>query len=112
MPMLFLCGDVMTGRGIDQILADPCSPGIQEPYVRDARDYVALAEEANGPIARPVAPGYFWEMRWQNSHSRVRHLLWKFLDLSDSAIGRSALAIGRSALWDPYVPRIEPPVCQ
>jgi poly-gamma-glutamate synthesis protein (capsule biosynthesis protein) len=60
MPTLFLCGDVMTGRGIDQILAYPCPPGIQEPYVRDARDYVALADEANGPIDRPVAPGYIW----------------------------------------------------
>ena len=57
---LFLCGDVMTGRGIDQVLAHPCPPGIQEPYVRDARDYVALAEEANGPIPRPVTPAYIW----------------------------------------------------
>ncbi|HYU78114.1 MAG TPA: CapA family protein [Vicinamibacterales bacterium] len=60
MVTLFLCGDVMTGRGIDQILAHPCPPGIQEPYVRDARDYVALAEQANGPITRPVAPAYIW----------------------------------------------------
>jgi poly-gamma-glutamate capsule biosynthesis protein CapA/YwtB (metallophosphatase superfamily) len=60
MPTLFLCGDVMTGRGIDQILASPCPPGIQEPYVCDARDYVVLAEEANGPIAHPVAPAYIW----------------------------------------------------
>jgi poly-gamma-glutamate capsule biosynthesis protein CapA/YwtB (metallophosphatase superfamily) len=56
MPTLFLCGDVMTGRRIDQILANPCPPGIQEPYVRDARDYVALAEEANGPI--PYDPSH------------------------------------------------------
>ena len=60
MVTLFLCGDVMTGRGVDQILARPCPPGIQEPYVRDARDYVALAEEADGPIARPVSPAYIW----------------------------------------------------
>lgn len=60
MVTLFLCGDVMTGRGVDQILAHPCPPGIQEPYVRDARDYVALAEEANGPIPRPVSPAYIW----------------------------------------------------
>jgi poly-gamma-glutamate synthesis protein (capsule biosynthesis protein) len=60
MVTLFLCGDVMTGRGVDQILAHPCPPGIQEPYVRDARDYVALAEEANGPIPRPVSPTYIW----------------------------------------------------
>jgi poly-gamma-glutamate capsule biosynthesis protein CapA/YwtB (metallophosphatase superfamily) len=57
---LFVCGDVMTGRGIDQILAHPNPPGIQEPYVRDARDYVDLAEQANGPIARPVASAYVW----------------------------------------------------
>jgi poly-gamma-glutamate capsule biosynthesis protein CapA/YwtB (metallophosphatase superfamily) len=57
---LFLCGDVMTGRGIDQILAHPSAPGIQEPYVWDARDYVALAEETNGPIPRPVPPEYIW----------------------------------------------------
>jgi poly-gamma-glutamate capsule biosynthesis protein CapA/YwtB (metallophosphatase superfamily) len=57
---LFVCGDVMTGRGIDQILAYSNPPGIQEPYVRDARDYVDLAEQANGPILRSVAPAYIW----------------------------------------------------
>jgi len=60
MATLFLCGDVMTGRGIDQMLPHPCPPGIQEAYVRDAREYVALAERVNGPIERPVAPGYIW----------------------------------------------------
>jgi poly-gamma-glutamate capsule biosynthesis protein CapA/YwtB (metallophosphatase superfamily) len=60
MTTLFVCGDVMTGRGVDQILAHPSAPQIQEPYARDARDYVALAEEANGPIARPVSPAYVW----------------------------------------------------
>ena len=60
MVTLFLCGDVITGRGVDQILAHPCPPGIQELYVRDARDYVALAEHANGPISRPVDPAYIW----------------------------------------------------
>jgi poly-gamma-glutamate capsule biosynthesis protein CapA/YwtB (metallophosphatase superfamily) len=57
---LFVCGDVMTGRGIDQILAHPNPPSIQEPYVRDARDYVKLAEQANGPIPRSVDPRYIW----------------------------------------------------
>jgi poly-gamma-glutamate capsule biosynthesis protein CapA/YwtB (metallophosphatase superfamily) len=57
---LFLCGDVMTGRGIDQILAAPCDPALQEPWVKDARDYVALAERANGPIPRRAAPEYVW----------------------------------------------------
>jgi len=57
---LFLCGDVMTGRGIDQILWHPGKPEIHEPYVRDARDYVELAEKANGRIARPVDSLYVW----------------------------------------------------
>jgi poly-gamma-glutamate capsule biosynthesis protein CapA/YwtB (metallophosphatase superfamily) len=60
MATLFLCGDVMTGRGVDQIQASSCPPQIREPYVRDARDYVALAEETNGRIARPVSPSYIW----------------------------------------------------
>src|SRR6516165_2885986 len=29
---IFLCGDVMTGRGIDQILAQPCDPILHETY--------------------------------------------------------------------------------
>lgn len=57
---LFLCGDVMLGRGIDQILPSPGDPRLYEPYVRDALDYVALAERASGPIARPVDFGYVW----------------------------------------------------
>jgi poly-gamma-glutamate capsule biosynthesis protein CapA/YwtB (metallophosphatase superfamily) len=60
MATLFVCGDVMTGRGIDQIQRYSCPPEIHEPYVRDARDYVALAEEASGPIQRPVPPAYIW----------------------------------------------------
>jgi len=57
---LFLCGDVMTGRGIDQILARPCDAEIHERYVESATGYVRLAEDANGPIPRGVAPSYIW----------------------------------------------------
>ena len=57
---LFLCGDVMTGRGIDQALPNPENPNLFEPYVRDAREYVALAEKANGPISRPLSFDYIW----------------------------------------------------
>jgi poly-gamma-glutamate capsule biosynthesis protein CapA/YwtB (metallophosphatase superfamily) len=57
---LFLCGDVMTGRGIDQALPHPVDPVLYEPYVRDAREYVDLAEKANGPIPRPVTFDYIW----------------------------------------------------
>lgn len=57
---LFLCGDVMLGRGIDQILPSPGDPTLQEGYVTDARRYVELAEEVNGPIPRPVDPAWPW----------------------------------------------------
>jgi poly-gamma-glutamate synthesis protein (capsule biosynthesis protein) len=57
---LFLCGDVMTGRGIDQALSHPVNPILYEPYVRDAREYIALAEKANGPIPRPLSVDYIW----------------------------------------------------
>ncbi|MCG2624045.1 CapA family protein [Arthrobacter sp. I2-34] len=57
---LFLAGDVMTGRGVDQILPVPSGPRLHEPHVKDARDYVALAEAANGPIPAPVEPAWPW----------------------------------------------------
>lgn len=57
---LFLSGDVMTGRGIDQALPHPGDPTIHEPVVQDAREYVALAEQANGPIQQPVPFAYIW----------------------------------------------------
>jgi poly-gamma-glutamate capsule biosynthesis protein CapA/YwtB (metallophosphatase superfamily) len=57
---LFFCGDVMTGRGIDQALPCPSSPELYEGYVHDARDYVALAEAAHGEIPTPVAFDYIW----------------------------------------------------
>jgi poly-gamma-glutamate synthesis protein (capsule biosynthesis protein) len=57
---LFLCGDVMTGRGIDQILPYPCEPRLHEVYLRSALDYVELAEKASGPIPRRASPSYIW----------------------------------------------------
>jgi len=57
---LALMGDVMTGRGVDQVLPHPVAPDLYEAWVRDARDYVALAEARNGPILYPVAPDYIW----------------------------------------------------
>ena len=57
---LFLCGDVMIGRGIDQVLAHPCDPPLHEGFVRSAVEYVRLAEEANGPIPRRVGTSYVW----------------------------------------------------
>lgn len=57
---IFMCGDVMTGRGIDQILPHPVHPALHEYFVTDARRYVEIAERVNGPIARRVGSGYIW----------------------------------------------------
>jgi poly-gamma-glutamate capsule biosynthesis protein CapA/YwtB (metallophosphatase superfamily) len=55
---LFLCGDVMTGRAVDQVLPHPGDPELRERYAGDARAYVRLAERAHGPIPRPA--GFAW----------------------------------------------------
>jgi poly-gamma-glutamate capsule biosynthesis protein CapA/YwtB (metallophosphatase superfamily) len=57
---LFFAGDVMTGRGIDQILPHPGKAHLFEPHMRSALGYVELAERASGPIKRPVDPAYVW----------------------------------------------------
>jgi poly-gamma-glutamate synthesis protein (capsule biosynthesis protein) len=57
---LFLCGDVMTGRGIDQVLSFPSDPIIYEPYITDARDYIYLAQKKNGLFKIPVPFHYIW----------------------------------------------------
>ena len=57
---VLLGGDVMLGRGVDQILPHPGAPVLHEPYMRDARGYVRLAEHANGPIPRPAD----WPWPW------------------------------------------------
>ena len=57
---VFLCGDVMTGRGIDQVLPFPGHPRLYEPSMDSAMGYVELAEQASGPIRRPVEFSYIW----------------------------------------------------
>lgn len=55
-----LCGDVMTGRGIDQALRHPGDPTLFEPYVTDARRYLEMAQEAHGPVPIPLDDAYVW----------------------------------------------------
>lgn len=57
---LFMTGDIMTGRGIDQALPFAGDPVIYEPYMKSAAGYLRIAEEANGPIPRPAAFSYVW----------------------------------------------------
>jgi poly-gamma-glutamate synthesis protein (capsule biosynthesis protein) len=57
---LFLCGDVMTGRGVDQVLPHPGDPRLHESYTTSAKAYVELAERAHGRIPAPVDFSYVW----------------------------------------------------
>jgi poly-gamma-glutamate capsule biosynthesis protein CapA/YwtB (metallophosphatase superfamily) len=57
---LFLCGDVMTGRGVDQVLLHPGDPELRERHAGDARAYVQLAERVSGPIPRPAGFSWLW----------------------------------------------------
>src|SRR3990170_3412063 len=60
MATILLTGDVMIGRGIDQILARPSEPVLYESFVRSAQGYVDLAEARSGPIPRQVPCDYVW----------------------------------------------------
>lgn len=76
---LFLCGDVMTGRGVDQIMAHPSDPRLCEPFVASALDYVRFAEAVNGAIARHAPPSYIWgaaldELKRRRPDARVINL--------------------------------------
>jgi poly-gamma-glutamate capsule biosynthesis protein CapA/YwtB (metallophosphatase superfamily) len=62
---LFLCGDVMTGRGIDQILPHPGKPNLHEAHAKSALEYVALAERVNGPLPRAAVFRYVWGDAWR-----------------------------------------------
>jgi poly-gamma-glutamate capsule biosynthesis protein CapA/YwtB (metallophosphatase superfamily) len=57
---IFMCGDVMPGRGIDQILPHPGDPTIHESYLKDARGYVDIAERAHGHIPGDAGYAYIW----------------------------------------------------
>jgi poly-gamma-glutamate synthesis protein (capsule biosynthesis protein) len=76
---LFLCGDVMTGRGIDQILSHPSAPKLYESGTSSARSYVEFAEAGTGRIPRAVHPAYIWgdtlsELDRRNPQARIINL--------------------------------------
>jgi len=81
---LLLGGDVMTGRGIDQVLAHPGDPALHEEFVKDARDYVRLAEQVHGAIPRGVAADYVWG----DALDELRHADLRIVNL-ETAVTRS-----------------------
>ncbi len=59
---LLLCGDVMLGRGIDQLLPHPGDPTLYEHWrkVRHAGIFVDLAQLRNGAIPAERGSDYVW----------------------------------------------------
>jgi poly-gamma-glutamate synthesis protein (capsule biosynthesis protein) len=90
---LFLSGDVMTGRGIDQILPHPSAPQLFEPTVRSALAYVDLAEAVAGPIPRRAAFDYVWgdalvELERRQVSARIINLETAITTSDDAAPGK------------------------
>jgi len=83
---LFLCGDVMTGRGIDQTLPCPGDPTLHEPCIGNATDYVKLAERVSGPIGRGVKFSCIWGDGLDEFHREMPRI--KIINL-ETAITRS-----------------------
>ena len=112
---LFLCGDVMTGRGVDQVLPHPGDPGLREPYVGDARAYVRLAERASGHIPRQA--GFCWP--WGDALRILDDLApdVRVINLETSITRSSAFAPGKAVHYRmspgnlPCVAAVRPDAC-
>ncbi len=88
---LFLCGDVMTGRGVDQILPHPVPSDIHEPVMTSAYGYVELAERESGEIPDPVD----WEYPWGDARGVLDELS------PDARIINLETAVTLSESWVP-----------
>src|SRR3982074_2622121 len=56
---LFLCGDLMPGWGVDQIVPHPGNPRLREVSAGDTRRYAELAEAVHGRIpTRSTSPDH------------------------------------------------------
>jgi poly-gamma-glutamate capsule biosynthesis protein CapA/YwtB (metallophosphatase superfamily) len=91
---LFLCGDVMLGRGVDQILPHPGDPALREGYMRDAGGYIELAERVNGPIPRPVDVTWPWGEALQVLDDADPEL--RIINLETAITRSDAFAVGKA----------------
>ena len=110
-----LCGDVMTGRGVDQILPHPGDPELRERYIRDARRYVELAERANGPIPRPAEFAWPWGDALQALEDLAPDV--RMINLETTITARAEFAPGKSVHYRmspdnmPCLSMLRPDVC-
>jgi poly-gamma-glutamate capsule biosynthesis protein CapA/YwtB (metallophosphatase superfamily) len=91
---LFACGDVMLGRGVDQVLPHPGDPELREGFAGDARAYVRLAERAHGPIPHPASFSWPWGdalavLDEAAPHARVINLETSVTRRADFAAGKA-----------------------
>ena len=86
--VLMLAGDVMTGRGMDQAMHHPVNPALHEGFVKDAREYLHLAEAAHGPVPRPVPPAYPWGAALAEIERRAPRLRIVNLETAVTATGK------------------------
>ncbi|MFD7614430.1 CapA family protein [Streptomyces sp. NPDC059828] len=112
---LFLSGDVMPGRGVDQILPHPGDPALREGYIRDARDYVALAESVNGVIPQPVDFSWPWGDALESLGAVLPDV--RVIDLESSVTTSDDFAPGKPVAYRmhpgnvPFLAAAHPDVC-
>ena len=94
MTVIFLTGDVMTGRAIDQLLPHPGDATLREAVVSDARTYIALAERASGPIPAPVDFAWSWGEALQIVDQFAPDV--RLLNLETSITARGEFAPGKA----------------
>ncbi|MET7295842.1 CapA family protein [Streptomyces griseoloalbus] len=115
MVTLFLCGDVMLGRGVDQILPHPGDPALREGYIRDARDYVELAQAVSGPVPRPVPFAWPWGEALEVLEDTAPDV--RIINLETSVTHSDAFAPGKAVHYRmhpanvPAVAAVRPDVC-
>lgn len=77
--IIFLCGDVMLGRGVDQIQKYKNDPDIYESYFKNAKQYVPLEMKSLTEKNQGVPESYVWgdlltENLFQNSRLKIINL--------------------------------------
>jgi poly-gamma-glutamate capsule biosynthesis protein CapA/YwtB (metallophosphatase superfamily) len=112
---LFLSGDVMLGRGIDQILPHPGNPALYERQVGDARVYVDLAIRANGSISHPVDWSWPWGealelVDYSGCDARIINLETS-ITTSDDYVPGKAVHYRMNPANAPAVAAVRPDVC-
>jgi poly-gamma-glutamate capsule biosynthesis protein CapA/YwtB (metallophosphatase superfamily) len=112
---LFLSGDVMLGRGVDQILPHPGNPTLYERQVRDARVYVDLAIRANGSIPQPADWLWPWGealelVEYSGCDARIINLETS-ITTSDDYVPGKAVHYRMNPANAPTLAAIRPDVC-